>query len=44
MDKYILNVEKHRQLILDTLEHIWTHPETGYREWNTHEYLVKITL
>ena len=34
-------VEKHRRLILDALDHIWHHPETGYREWNTMRYLAQ---
>ena len=42
MDTYISYVEKHRQLILDTLEYIWKHPESGYREWKTHEYMANI--
>lgn len=33
-------VKKHRQLILDTERYIWAHPETGYKEWKTNEYLV----
>lgn len=33
------HVDKHRQLILDALDYIWKHPETGYREWKTHAYL-----
>ena len=36
------NVDKHRQLILDTLDYIWKNPETGYREWKTHAYLAGI--
>lgn len=39
MQKYIACVEKHRQLILDALDHIWKNPETGYKEWKTHAYL-----
>ena len=39
MKKYIEAVEKHRQLILDALDYIWKHPETGYKEWKTHAYL-----
>lgn len=35
-------VEKYEKLILDTFEYIWKHPETGYREWNTHKYLKEI--
>ena len=32
-------VDKHADLILETFDYIWKHPETGYREWNTHRYL-----
>lgn len=39
MSSYNQYVEKHRKLILDALDYIWKHPETGYKEWKTHEYL-----
>ena len=32
-------VEKHRQLILDAERYIWKHPETGYKEFKTSQYL-----
>ena len=32
---------KHRERIYETADYIWTHPETGYREWNTSAYLEK---
>ena len=28
-----------RDLMFAAERHIWKHPETGYREWKTHEYL-----
>ena len=31
--------KKHAQLMLDAERWIWKHPETGYKEWKTHEYL-----
>lgn len=31
--------QKHAQLMLDAERWIWKHPETGYKEWKTHEYL-----
>ena len=31
--------QKHSQLMLDAERWIWKHPETGYKEWKTHEYL-----
>ena len=35
-------VERQRPLILEVERTIWQHPETGYREWNTHRYLAEI--
>lgn len=35
-------VENKRSLILEAERHIWENPETGYREWKTHEYLFDI--
>ncbi len=32
-------VQKQEGLIKETADHIWKHPETGYREWKTSEYL-----
>lgn len=34
-------VEKHRDLILEAEREIWSHPETGYKEWKTSAYLEK---
>ena len=31
--------QKNAQLMLDAERWIWKHPETGYKEWKTHEYL-----
>jgi len=31
--------QKHARLMLDAERFIWKHPETGYKEWKTHEYL-----
>lgn len=39
MKKYNEAVEKHRQLILDAHDYIWSNPETGYREVKTSKYL-----
>ena len=33
------NVEKYRDLMYAAYRQIWTHPETGYREWGTHAFL-----
>lgn len=30
--KLISLVEKYEKLIYDTADHIWAHPETGFRE------------
>lgn len=39
MSKYLKYVEKHKKLILDSLDFLWANPETGYKEWKTHAYL-----
>ena len=33
--KLISLVEKYEKLIYDTADHIWAHPETGFRERKT---------
>lgn len=33
-------VDQHRDLILAAADQIWKNPETGYREWKTHTYLL----
>ncbi|MBO4883741.1 MAG: amidohydrolase [Clostridia bacterium] len=30
---------RHTEMIYETADYIWAHPETGYREWNTTAYL-----
>ena len=35
------NVDTHRSLILDAERWIWAHPQTGYTEWQAHEYLAE---
>ena len=32
-------MEKHRELIFDTLDYIWKNPETGYKEFKTSKYM-----
>lgn len=39
MQAYIENVTKNRELIANAFEYIWANPETGYKEWKTHNYL-----
>ena len=34
-------VARHTEMIYETADHIWAHPETGYREWNTSAYLAE---
>ena len=41
MERNFAFVEKHRKLMFDALEYIWKNPETGYKEWKTHGYLVR---
>ena len=42
MDKVIAAVEKNSALILETEKYIWKHPETGYKEYKTTEYMAAI--
>lgn len=42
MQTTVQQVEKFRDLILNTFNHIWENPETGYKEWKTHGYLLDI--
>lgn len=39
---YCALVEKHRGKILEAERYIWSHPETGFKEWNTDAYLAGI--
>lgn len=40
--KYCALAEKHREEILAAERYIWQHPESGYKEWNTHRYMAEI--
>ncbi|MBO4432734.1 MAG: amidohydrolase [Clostridia bacterium] len=42
MDSRIKIIDNNKSLILDVERHIWSNPETGYREWKTHDYLVSV--
>ena len=42
MQKMIAAVDKHRNLIIDAERHIWSTPETGYKEYETSAYMEKI--
>ena len=42
LKKLINAIESRKSLILDVERHIWNNPETGYREWKTHDYLVGV--
>ena len=33
--KLIELTEKHKTRIYETVDYIWKHPETGFREWKT---------
>lgn len=37
--KYRALVERHSREILEAERHIWRHPESGFREWETSRYL-----
>ena len=39
MNALVSAVEKDRKLIFVAHDYICKNPETGYREWKTHEYL-----
>ena len=41
MSEYAKYVEKHKDLILNSLDYLWANPETGYKEWKTHKFLVE---
>lgn len=41
MDKIISTVNKYRNLILETEEFVWEHAETGYKEFETSNFLAK---
>ncbi|MBQ1324878.1 MAG: amidohydrolase [Solobacterium sp.] len=36
----VANAEKYRDLMFDAEEFIWKHPQTGFTEWEAHNYLV----
>ena len=42
MEHFMQTAEKFTDLIVNTQNYIWTHPETGYKEWNTSAYLAEI--
>ena len=42
MQKMIAAVDKHRNLIIDAERHIWSTPETGYKEIKTSKYMEDI--
>ncbi len=35
----VSSVEKHKDLMLDAEKYLWCHPQTGFNEWQAHEYL-----
>lgn len=43
IQKLICNyVDKNKDIIFDTERYIWAHPETGFKEWETSEYLENV--
>ena len=36
---HVKNIDAHRQLILDAERWVWAHPQTGFTEWEAHNYL-----
>ena len=34
-------LERHRELVFSAEDFLWKHPETGYREWKSSEYLAR---
>ena len=34
-------VDHHKELLQNTFDFIWKHPETGYKEWQTHAHLAQ---
>lgn len=38
-DTLFQTVEDHKDKILEAERYIWNHPEPGYREWTTHQYM-----
>ncbi len=39
MQKLIRAVEKYHQLILDSEQYLWKHPETGFKEYKSSQYM-----
>ena len=37
-------VDKQREKIFAAEEYLWSHPQTGYKEWEAHEYMKNIFL
>lgn len=37
----VSNTDRYRQLILDAERWLWAHPQTGYTEWEAHQYLTE---
>lgn len=42
MEHFMKTAEKFTDLIVNTQNYIWSHPETGYKEWNTSAYMAQI--
>lgn len=38
----VKNVEQHREMVLKAERWLWQHPQTGFTEWEAHEYMKNI--
>ena len=38
-EQIVQNVQRHRETILEAERWLWAHPQTGYTEWEAHDYL-----
>ena len=34
-EKYSLELDRHKELLLEAERYLWKNPEPGYREWKT---------
>lgn len=44
VQKMVELVEKQRERVFAAEEFLWTHPQTGYKEWEAHEYMKNVFL
>ena len=41
MEKLLAAAQRHAQRAMDAMDYLWKNPETGYKEWKAHAYLLK---